>query len=259
MSTDPVAEALVPAPYRAILHAAARAPRMTRTLVKGVVAITGGLARHLPFRTRAIDDALSAEIARGTRQVVLLGAGLDARAHRLETLADTVVYEVDFPATQATKRQAARDLPTRARAITYVPVDFAHDDLVRALAAAGHDANATTVFVWEGVLMYLDEEAIDATLTAVARLAAPGSVLVATYYTTDPMPQAVLARPFFAYVGEPLKTRLSPAALASRLARHGFEVESDEGDREWSRRWVGKSVRAVMSERLVVARRTKRS
>lgn len=254
VAVDPVAVALVPPVYRAILRAAERSPRATRAVWRGAVALSGGVARHLPFRTRAIDDALAAELARGTRQVVLLGAGLDGRAHRLKTLGDARVFEVDFPATQATKRAAARSLPVLAREVIYVAVDFARDDLVSALASAGHDAAAPTVFVWEGVMMYLDDAAIETTLGAVERLAAPGSLLLATYYTDAPMRHAALALPVFALAGEPLRTRTSHDELAARLAAHGLELERDEGDSEWAARYVGARISAWMSERLVAAR-----
>src|SRR5690242_14824589 len=57
---------------------------------------------YLQVRTRVIDDALLAFVARGGRQIVILGAGFDCRAARFaRELADGVVYEVDHPATQA--------------------------------------------------------------------------------------------------------------------------------------------------------------
>jgi methyltransferase (TIGR00027 family) len=255
VSTDPFARELVPPLYRKVLALADGAPRLTRTAMRAAVFLSGGLARHLPMRTRAIDDAVTAEVARGTRQLVLLGAGLDARAHRLESLGPVRVFEIDHPSTQTDKRAAAYGLPVVAREVCYVAVDFTKDNLVDKVRAAGLDARQPSVFVWEGVTMYLPREAIEASLASIATLAPPGSLLLLTYYTTHAMPGAKLAQPIFALIGEPLTTRIASDDAKALLAEHGFEVESDEGDPEWSLRWAGSPSRVVMSERLIAARR----
>jgi methyltransferase (TIGR00027 family) len=255
VSVDPFARVLVPPLYRKVLEAAERAPRLTRAAMRAAVFLTGGLARHLPLRTRAIDDAIDAEVARGTTQLVLLGAGLDARAHRLASLSGTRVFEIDHPSTQAAKRSAAAGLPSSAQEVRYVAVDFTKDDLVAKVRAATLDVTRPSIFVWEGVMMYLSREAIEASLTSIATLAAPGSLLLATYYTRETMRGAALAQPLFTLAREPLKTRMSAAELTPLLARHGFELESDEGDPEWSLRWTRSRTRVAMSERLASARR----
>ena len=105
--------------------------------------------------------------------------------------------------------------------------------------------------------MYLSREAIAITLAALASLAAPDSLLLATYFTT-PAPAfallTTLARPLFAGIGEPLKTRLAPDEAAALFAEHGFVCEKDEGDDDWSARWASRPARIVMAERLLVAR-----
>ncbi|MBV8347007.1 MAG: class I SAM-dependent methyltransferase [Mycolicibacterium sp.] len=67
--------------------------------------------------------------------------------------------------------------------LTYVPVDFGHDPLGPALAAAGHDATAPTTWIWEGVLPYLTEAEIRATLAVVDERSTPGSRVILTYPT----------------------------------------------------------------------------
>ena len=255
---DPCAQELVPPLYRGVLGAAARAPRITRAVMRTAVVLSGGIARHLPFRTRAIDETIAHEIEGGAAQLVLLGAGLDARAHRLPGLELARVFEVDHPATQAVKRAAAAWLPRTADSVVYVAVDFANDDLVTALSAAGFDPSRPCIIVWEGVTMYLSREAIALTLAALASLATAGSVLVATYFTTPAPAFALLttiALPLFAVIGEPLKTRLAPEEAAALFAEHGFAAEKDEGDDQWSRRWALRPARIVMAERLLVTRR----
>jgi methyltransferase (TIGR00027 family) len=101
---------------------------------------------------------------------VILGAGYDTRAHRLDCLSDRAIYEIDHPTTQADKRAAlARAKPPAATAPTYVAVDFERDDLAAALIAAGYRPAQRSMFLWEGVTQYLSSGAIDNTLSAIAK------------------------------------------------------------------------------------------
>src|SRR4051812_18119981 len=100
-------------------------------------------------RTVAIDDAVRA----GPRgQVVILGAGLDGRAWRLDELAGAELFEVDHPDSQADKQNRAAALGEPVAHRHLVPIDFRSDDLGGALAAAGHDSTAPTTWIWEGVV-----------------------------------------------------------------------------------------------------------
>lgn len=141
---DPCADALLPLPLSLYARALRRLPFAARR------ALTAGLVDHLALRTAAIDRALGVAAADGARQVVLLGAGLDARAWRLGALAGSRVFEVDHPSTQAWKRARTARLGAPRAEVTLVPVDFTRDDLGAALAAAGHDAAARTAWVWRG-------------------------------------------------------------------------------------------------------------
>jgi methyltransferase (TIGR00027 family) len=125
-----------------------------------------GSALMMQVRTRFIEDRLAEEVTKGTRQVVILGAGFDTRAYRLtELLKDTRVFEVDQPATQRYKRRRIREAGIEVPPnLTYVPVDFRSDSLGSVLEAAGYDSSQTTFFIWEGVTMYLPETAIAETL-----------------------------------------------------------------------------------------------
>src|SRR5262245_8923242 len=119
-------------------------------------------------RTRWIDDAIAQALARGLDQLVLLGAGFDARAHRLPGIERVRVFEVDHPATQAMKRRVVGLAPPH---VAYVPVDLAREALPDALARAGLRGDARTLILWEGVTNYLDEPTVDATLRFAARAA----------------------------------------------------------------------------------------
>lgn len=143
-----------------------------------------GLADHIALRTAAIDDALRDACAARTAQVVILGAGLDARAWRLAALSDAVVFEVDHPATQRLKGSRVGALD-HAREVPFVAADFKRESVADRLAKEGHDAARDTFWVWEGDVMYLPSAAVRASLDAVRARSAPGSRLAVTYGTRE--------------------------------------------------------------------------
>ncbi len=134
-------------------------------------------------RTRHIDDALERALADGARQVVVLGAGLDSRAYRFRERARGVeFFEVDFPPTQEYKKQRVRAVLGRLPAdVRYVGMDFTKDDLLTQLRASGYRETDVPFFVWEGVVPYIPEAAVRATLRFVAEHSAPGSRIVFDY------------------------------------------------------------------------------
>jgi len=140
------------------------------------------IVRTMTVRTRFIDEALARAIAGGATQVVILGAGFDSHAYRFqELLAPVRVFEVDRPATQTLKRQRVHDVLGGPPAnLTYVPIDFQHEQLPEVLTRHGYDPAQRTFFILEGVTMYLPEEAARATFRFVAAHP-PGSGIVFDY------------------------------------------------------------------------------
>jgi methyltransferase (TIGR00027 family) len=216
---DPTAMALLPDAARA------RVERIRRTAIPWRLfeyAHLTNLATMMALRTNAIDDAV-----RGVTspQVVILGAGLDGRAWRMPELAGAVVFEVDHPDSQRIKRARATALDRVAREVRFVAVDFTRDSLDAALAAAGHDPAQPTTWIWEGVVMYLAQPAIDATLAVIDRRSAPASRLVVAYHAP-----ALILRVVGAVVrrmGEPLHSSFTPDAMRALLARYRFDVVRD--------------------------------
>jgi methyltransferase (TIGR00027 family) len=120
-------------------------------------------------------------IAHGVAQVVILGAGLDTRAARLSAKG-VRFFEVDHPASQAAKLDALRKLAGYPiDAATYVTCDFEREDFLDRLAGTGFDRARAAFFVWEGVVMYLTEPAVRATLVRVATGCAEQSAIVFDY------------------------------------------------------------------------------
>ncbi len=141
-------------------------------------------------RCRYMDDLLSKELDQGIQQLVILGVGFDSRAYRIDRLKGEVkVFEVDHPATQKNKLKklerilGAGGLPGY---VTFVPVDFTHEILAARLPEYGYSDRLKTLFIWEGVTMYLDAPSVEATLAFVAAHSAPGSATVFDYMCAQP-------------------------------------------------------------------------
>jgi methyltransferase (TIGR00027 family) len=255
---DDVASALLPAPFGGVIAAIEKASTTAPWIARAVNAVSFGLVDHNELRTAAIDDALADALSSGIEQLVILGAGLDARAWRVERLANAVVFEVDYPSTQAYKRSRIATRRPFAKDVRYVAVDFETDSLADALDRAGHDGKAPTFWIWEGVTPYLDRAAIRATLAVVGERSPPGSRIAVTYAT----PRATPLGPFatkaalrvFARFGEPIRGLLEPAEMRADLESAGFAVTSDRAPREWPGA-ASHSRLLLVDERLAVAAR----
>lgn len=135
------------------------------------------------WRTRFIDEALERAVKNGATQVVILGAGFDSRAYRFrELLRQCRVIEVDTASTQEYKRRRVREAFGEAPAnVMYCTIDFAKDSLIDSLRQVGFVEGERTFYIWEGVCMYLPEDAVRKTLQTVASHSASGSSLVLDY------------------------------------------------------------------------------
>jgi methyltransferase (TIGR00027 family) len=254
---DPHAGSLLPAPLRAVLRAVGRPG--ARAAMR---AMSFGMVDHVCLRTAAIDAALQRAIADGCDQLVILGAGLDARAWRMPDLHATDVYEVDHPSTQAGKRDAAGELPQRARSVAFVAVDFERERVGERLAAHGHDVTRPTAWIWEGVTPYLHPSAIAQTLDDVATRSAAASVLMMTYAIPEivllPIPAiGAITRLAFRGLGEALFGAMAPADAAAMVEHRGFAATSDTDARAWAEHAPGSAALALpfRGERLLVATR----
>jgi len=244
--SDPFARALVEPRLRAVVTLGGL-PGLG-ALVRGYIDRRWPGARTSAVaRTRFIDERAEAAVAAGVEQIVLLGAGFDARPYRLPGWDRISVFEVDHPDTQARKRRLLGTVPSRVR---FVPVDFDRDGVEAALELAGYDRARPTLFIWEGVTNYLTESAVDATLRWCAR-AAPSSRFVFTYVDRgvldDPAGFFGTARLFetLAADGERWTFGLDPAELSSFLAARGFQLDEDVGAEEYRRRCYGPSSTAM--------------
>ncbi|WXA83798.1 class I SAM-dependent methyltransferase [Pendulispora rubella] len=220
-----------------------------------------GLIDTVALRSRAIDTAWGEAYRLGVRQLVILGAGLDARAYRLDLLQGVHVFEVDHPATQQFKRARAASLRSPAESLRYVPVDFAHDDLGNALRDAGLRTDERAFVIWEGVTMYLPHRAVEETLSKLSKLVPPGSRLAMTYLEPatrrhEPLIRRNLRRWILSRSGEPQLGLMRREHATRLLEGVRFRALSDENRVEFAARFSDESAEetaGALGERMVVA------
>jgi methyltransferase (TIGR00027 family) len=194
-----------------------------------------GMYEYLIARTKRFDEAFREALAGGVRQVLIFGAGYDSRAWRFaDELGDATVFELDAPITQASKidQLEKRRIPTSPR-VAFIPIDFSKENLETRLLESGFERESTSLFLLEGLTMYLDEAAIDSTFAAIDRFSGSGSELLFDYVRA-----AVLRRENVGYAerraaegvrkrGESWVFGLEEDAVASFARSYHFELAED--------------------------------
>jgi methyltransferase (TIGR00027 family) len=181
----------------------------------------------MAVRSRYVEDQLAGAVARGVRQYVVLGAGLDTFGWR-NPFDGLRVFEVDFPATQEWKRAmldaAGLGVPDN---LTFVPLDFEHHTLAEGLAAAGLDQRLPAFFGWLGVIPYLTRKAFRTAVETIGRL--PAGSGVGFDYALPPETLSEAGRTAFdalagrvAAAGEPFQLFFTPEELERELRAAGF-------------------------------------
>jgi len=197
------------------------------------------------LRARYCEDALAEAVARGVRQYVIVGAGMDSFALRRPSFAhDLEIFEVDHPTTQQfkTARLAACEIPVPP-GLELVAADLSKTGLDAALASSSFRSDRPAFFSWLGVTPYLTRADNLATLGAVAACASTGGEIVFSYidqaiFDADDGQGALgRARARVAALGEPWVSGFYPAALADDLASAGLELVESLGAAELGARY----------------------
>lgn len=190
---------------------------------------------QIVVRTRFWDDAVL-RAARTVNQVVILAAGMDARAYRLPWPDGVTVYELDQPEVMEAKAAVlSGDVPQSRR----VPVGTdLTGDWPGALQSAGFDPNAPTAWLIEGLLQYLDEHAVGTLFERIDSLSAPNSVLL-----YDVVGKTLLQAPFMEPVLKAMAAQGAPwlfgtdepGKLAERLGWSAVVTDVAEPGNAWKR------------------------
>lgn len=217
-----------------------------------------GLYLHFALRKKLIESIVQSQIEKGAvQQVVVIAAGLDPLVAALhKTYPQIRFYELDHPATQVIKMDALTDAESN---LFFCPADLTKTALTDALAPAWFDANQPTVFIAEGITMYLDAKQIDKFFAGIRALSQhPDSSLIFTYMARSPLgvigfdSQTWLARLWLQLQGEPMKWGIEPENIAGFLAARGFKLNRDHSAADLSARFMpaGNHLRTAKGENI---------
>ena len=176
---DPYAEAFVlaaalPSPVPTTPEAAAADQSFPWDMVNSYVAVRSKFIDEF-FAAAVRDGASDGASDAGIRQVVILAAGLDTRAFRLEWPDGVTVYEVDAPLVLSFKEKVLGETGARPRSVRKIVASDLREDWSAALGGAGFDPSLPTAWLAEGLLIYLPDDAKASVVAVVAELSAPGS------------------------------------------------------------------------------------
>jgi methyltransferase (TIGR00027 family) len=226
-------------------------PKTYRYPWEGDVPPSAEAAARVTFFDDVVDRYLP-----GIDQFVLLGAGFDTRPYRLPKETPVRSFEVETPKTLAVKRELLDKAGIDRSKVAFVAADFETEDWFGKLVEAGFDTGRPALFLWEGVIIYLDREAVEDTLRKVATCA-EGTLLAFDYYTSVSLESTGMywrmARAATKSAGEPLKfgidseppvrERTSELLQANGLALLEQRTFGRESDTE--RAWGGFAIAVV--------------
>ncbi len=191
-----------------------------------------GIRLNYALRKLYLEEVAREALAQGYRQIVVLGAGFDTLALRLCTEFPAARFvEVDHPATQRVKLQVVASHLTREDNLKFLSLDFRRESLRAALARSGiYDTQAKTLFIAEGLLMYLSANQARSIFASLRRQSAPlcrfaftlmqprADGRIAFHY------QSRIVDAWLCWRGESFKWSLNAERLAAFLAAEGFKL-----------------------------------
>lgn len=204
-------------------------------------ALSSGIAR-----TRYIDELLKTAISEGVQQVIILGAGFDTRAVRLDFLKSVSVIEIDHPNTSNFKAEIYKNrigkIPMN---VTFLQIDFNKQSLDQLAAENNLDFSKPTAIIWEGVTNYLTEEAVKNTFTFISKFATKSRVIF-TYVHKNILhhPESFLGGTKLLEDLEKLEERWTfgflPEEVSNYLNQFGIRLLEDFGADEYREKFLPK-------------------
>ena len=202
-----------------------------------------GFHEHLISRTRFIDDLIEKSAKEGIEQYVILGAGYDSRANRLNLTPSLKIFEVDQPEVSDIKlSKLPKDLPNLENT-TYVNVDFSYQSLSEQLLTAGFDKTKSTIITLEGVSQYITKEAVSSTIQELSSITKDARSIFFMSYVDEllnkdpaacfgkgypnPSKKANLIQTLSAKVGEPWISFYRDEEIESILAENGYSMKEN--------------------------------
>jgi len=174
---DYIAPMLLPSGIKPFLHIG-----LVRRLFANVIA-PKGIYEYVISRTKYIDEMYERALSERFGQILIFGAGFDTRAIRIkDTNENTKVFELDVPVTQLAKiRQYQNRKISSPKNLQYIAIDFDKESLPIKLDEAGFDKHQRSLFILEGLIMYLQPKSVDETFSIIQYYASNGSRIVFDY------------------------------------------------------------------------------
>lgn len=214
-------------------------------MVKAMHTINPSIRQGIVLRARHFDDYARRCIEDGYTQIVLLGAGYDSRFLRLKEFRHVRIFELDLESTQTIKKSLTRRLLGRLpENVKYVPIDFSADSVIDKLRRAGFIGHCKSLFIWEGVTLFLNLDIISETLGRLTELGPYHRVIFDFIPTeliddeTDYMGNRRLLH-LCASINEPLTFGSHPRSMHQVLTRLGYGNIEIVGLPETLKRYTG--------------------
>jgi methyltransferase (TIGR00027 family) len=236
-----------------ILEFARKNPEKSKAMREHYESLWHGLGNSIRVRVRFFDDFVKNAINEGIEQLIILGAGYDTRGYRIEGLKGNVkVFEVDRPDTQEVKKEKIKEIfGTLPDYVVYVPVDFGVEELGQKLTESGYDRSLKTLFLMEGLVMYLPPKAVDEMLAFVVENSGKGILVLFDYF-----PDSVIdgtcevgrnMKAFAEDKGEPFQFGIKKGTIEAFLAQRGFSQIQDVTSEDYKKAYF----HGVNKDRLV--------
>lgn len=139
-----------------------------------------GMYEYVIARTKTIDAEFKRALDQGIKQILIFGAGFDSRGVRLGSkVKDARIFELDAPLTQAAKIERYRRKKVQIPgSLTYIPIDFDRESLPERLLQEGFEKGRPSLFILEGLTMYLQPGSVDGTFRVIEEFSGAGSRVV---------------------------------------------------------------------------------
>jgi methyltransferase (TIGR00027 family) len=239
-ATSPNPDAAIARMQRPIVRAASRL--LERILLPGITI-------HYLLRKKYIAEVAAEALARGVRQIAVIAAGFDALTYQLHRqFRDVLLVEIDHPATQSVKRDVLETRGEIGPNLAFLSVDLSATPLARAMQTQPRwDPSAPTLWIAEGLLMYLDESDV---VNIMKTISAPGnsaSELVFTFMSTRGghvafRRRAWLINRFLKWGGEPFRWGIATDSVPAFTGACGLRTLEIVEPEELRRRYVPASL-----------------
>lgn len=226
---DPYAiQFLSPGPLK-FVELIANGNDMAKKKMEDMNSLFPGTQNSVIARVRYFDDTVKLALNNGIKQLIILGAGYDTRAYRINELEQLKVFEVDHPDSQEIKVEKIKEifgsLPSHVK---YVPVNVGRDDLEQRLKEHGYDKSKKTLFTMEGFIYYFSPELVDELLSFMVENSGKGSSVIFDYFPesvidgTCELEVGKLMHDRVKKYGEPFKFGINEGEIEKFLKERGF-------------------------------------